>query len=189
MPEARSKGRVLVMQHGLWLCPIFQRLLVRLSCCDYCITNILFRKTSFEQVGVRTSAVKDQFISVDRVDQYPIWFNMTITRADILSPQWMVIIGFRQRPFVEQQINDLAQFAHIVSALLCPFVVFFEKGCIARRQHYASNCTNKSLMSLAVCRLRPASASLIACSVSSFGIWGRKGSPLSALPWLTRSAA
>ena len=40
----------------------------------------------------------------------------------------------------QQQLEmDMAELANIVSALLCPFVVFFEKGSIARRQHYTSN--------------------------------------------------
>jgi len=95
-------------------------------------------------------------VSFNGIDQNPIWFDVTVARADEFSTQRMIFVRLGQGLVAQEQVNDMQQFAHILASFLHPFIFFFEGGCVAQPAYYASNCATRSRMSLAVCRFFPA---------------------------------
>ncbi len=84
-----------------------------------------------EQVGVCAGSIEVNGATVNPVDQQPIGFDVYITPWLPVALQRVVTQGARQWLAGEQQIDNVAQFFHILAAFFCTFYVAFELTGIA----------------------------------------------------------
>ncbi len=51
------------------------------------------------------------------INQNPVWFDVTISAADKIAAQWVILIFGWQWFARNQQINDFSEFCQILAAL------------------------------------------------------------------------
>ena len=92
---------------------------------------------SLEQIGVRAGAMENNLVvfRLNLIDQDPVWFNMTLPLALMVSVQGMVLTFRRQWLFVDDHSRYFPELAHFFAAFLCQFFVFFERASKSRGQH------------------------------------------------------
>ena len=71
----------------------------------------------------------------ERVNQQPIGFNVAITTASEISPEWVILEQFWQWTSVNQQFQDNLQLRQVLAPLLQAFDVLLELAGAAEGSH------------------------------------------------------
>ena len=68
---------------------------------------------------MRAGADEINIISIDFVDQQPVWLDVAVAVAFPSPAKGMVLAMRWQRLALQQEQNHLAQFGHVLAAFLC----------------------------------------------------------------------
>lgn len=71
----------------------------------------------------------------ERVNQQPIGFNVAITTASEISPEWVILEGIGQSPSIDQQFQYDLQLRQVLAPLLQAFDVLLELAGAAEGSH------------------------------------------------------
>lgn len=69
---------------------------------------------------------KNQLLPINRIDEQPIWFNVTFTKARIIACERVVTISFIELHAVRKLLEYIMERPKVITTLLYTFIVLFE---------------------------------------------------------------
>lgn len=69
---------------------------------------------------------KDQSVPINRIDEQPIWSNVTFTKARIIACERVVTISFIELHAVRKLLEYIMERPKVITTLLYTFIVLFE---------------------------------------------------------------
>lgn len=124
-------------------CP--RRLEVACSATEYfitqvgCLSHFLSLSESVQSFGISAASLikqirmrtgsgsgKNQLLPINRIDEQPIWSNVTFTKARIIACERVVTISFIELHAVRKLLEYIMECTKVITTLLYTFIVLFE---------------------------------------------------------------
>ena len=124
-------------------CP--RRLEVACSATEYfitqvgCLSHFLSLSESVQSFGISAASLikqirmrtgsgsgKNQLLPINRIDEHPIWFNVTFTKAYVTACECVIMVTFVKLHAVRKLLKHIMECPKVITTLLYTFVVLFE---------------------------------------------------------------
>ncbi len=89
---------------------------------DTCAASLI------KQIRMRTSSGsgENQLLPINRIDEQPIWFNVTFTKAYITACECVIMVAFVKLHAVRKLLKHIMECTKVITTLLYTFIVLFE---------------------------------------------------------------
>lgn len=81
-----------------------------------------------KQIRMRTGSGsgKNQLLPINRIDEQPIWFNVTFTKARVIACECVIMVTFVKLHVVRKLLKHIMECPKVITTLLYTFIVLFE---------------------------------------------------------------
>lgn len=89
---------------------------------DTCAASLI------KQIRMRTSSGsgENQLLPINRIDEQPIWFNVTFTKAYVIACECVIMVTFVKLHAVHKLLKHVMECPKVITTLLYTFIVLFE---------------------------------------------------------------